>query len=65
MTAGETAGRAVGTAAWQVVAEVVQRLQNDLGRAWTLEEAARTSGYEVHHFAHTFSAVVGEPPLNV
>jgi len=63
MTAGETAGRAVGTAAWQVVAEVVQRLQNDLGRAWTLEEAARTSGYEVHHFAHTFSAVVGEPPL--
>jgi AraC family transcriptional regulator len=56
--------RAVAPAAWQIVAEVVQRLQGDLDRAWTLADAARTSGYEVHHFAHTFSAVVGEPPLS-
>jgi AraC family transcriptional regulator len=53
----------VSAAAWQVVAEVLQRMQNDLDRAWTLEDAARTSGYEVHHFAHTFRAVVGTPPL--
>jgi AraC-like DNA-binding protein len=63
MTERATDESAVGQAAWQVVAEVLQRVQNDLDRAWTLEEAARTSGYEVHHFAHMFRAVVGSPPI--
>jgi AraC family transcriptional regulator len=54
---------AVSPLAWQVVAEVLVRMQTDLDRVWTLEDAAASAGYEQHHFAHSFRAVVGEPPL--
>ena len=53
----------VGAPAWQTIAEVMVRLQLDLDRDWTLGEVARLAGYEVFHFAHTFRAVAGEPPL--
>lgn len=38
-------------------------MQLDLDREWTLEEAARIAGYDPHHLAHMFTAVVGDPPL--
>ena len=54
---------AVSPLAWHVIAEVVQRMQNDLDRDWSLEQAAAAAGYEVHHFAHVFRDAVGLPPL--
>src|SRR5262245_30898078 len=49
---------------WRTIAEVLLRMQLDLDRDWSLEDAAKVAGYEVHHFAHAFSAVVGEPPAS-
>ncbi|MCA9704899.1 MAG: helix-turn-helix transcriptional regulator [Myxococcales bacterium] len=53
----------VSPLAWRAVSEVLLQMQLDLERAWTLEEAARIAGYDPHHLAHVFSAVVGDPPL--
>lgn len=53
----------VSELAWRAVAEVLLQMQLDLDRAWTLEHAARIAGYDPHHLAHMFTAVVGDPPL--
>lgn len=55
--------RGVSELAWRAVSEVLLQMQLDLDREWTLEEAARISGYDPHHLAHMFTAVVGDPPL--
>lgn len=52
----------IGDIAWRTIAEALQRLQEDLDRPWSLEEMARVTGYELHHFAHVFRSVVGLPP---
>lgn len=49
--------------AWRVVAEVQQRLHDDLDRPWDLDTIAQLAGYDSFHFAHLFRDVVGEPPL--
>jgi AraC-like DNA-binding protein len=53
----------VSELAWRAVSEVLLQMQLDLDREWTLEEAARIAGYDPHHLAHMFTAVVGDPPL--
>lgn len=53
----------VSELAWRAVSEVLLQMQLDLDRAWTLEETARIAGYDPHHLAHMFTAVVGDPPL--
>ena len=58
----ERACDGVARIAWQTVAEVMARIQDDPARDWSLEDLARTSGYERHHFAHLFAEVCGEPP---
>jgi AraC-like DNA-binding protein len=58
-------GRVAGVSpdAFRIVAEVLQRVVDDLDRPWTLEGVAATAGYQEHHFVHIFTAVIGEPPL--
>ena len=48
--------------AWQTVARLLQRIQFRLDHPWDLEEMARVTGYQLHHLAHLFREVVGEPP---
>ncbi len=50
-------------AAWRTVAEVQQRMHEQLDREWDIEELAKVAGYDGFHFAHVFTDVVGEPPL--
>lgn len=47
---------------WPTVAEVLLRMHSDLDRDWSLADAAALAGYDPHHFAHAFRAIVGEPP---
>ncbi len=56
--------RKIGQVGWRVVAEVQQRLHEDLDRAWDLEELGKVAGYDGFHFAHLFADVVGEPPVH-
>ena len=60
MTVENVAGPA--RAMWPTIAQVLLRMQLEVDRDWSLEEAAQVSGYELHHFAHAFTAVVGQPP---
>lgn len=54
----------IPVATWQTIAEVLLRMQLELDRNWSLEDAAKVAGYQEHHFAHCFSAVVGEAPAS-
>jgi AraC-like DNA-binding protein len=56
-------GHAIGEATAQTVTQVVLTVQDALDDAWTLSMMAARAGYEEHHFAHAFRAVVGEPPM--
>jgi AraC family transcriptional regulator len=51
-----------GQLAWQTLAEVLLRVQQELDREWSVEALAELAGYDVHHFAHVFRAMVGYPP---
>ncbi|MBK8253245.1 MAG: helix-turn-helix transcriptional regulator [Polyangiaceae bacterium] len=53
----------VAPLAWRTIAEVQQRLVEDLDRDWDLGAIATLAGYDSFHFAHMFAEVVGEPPL--
>jgi AraC-like DNA-binding protein len=52
----------IARAMWPNIAQVLLRMQLEVDRDWSLAEAAQVSGYEPHHFAHAFTAVVGTPP---
>ena len=54
--------KTVAPLAWQTVAELLLQIQEDLDRDWTVEELARIAGYDIHHFAHTFTALIGISP---
>ncbi|MEQ1567175.1 MAG: helix-turn-helix transcriptional regulator, partial [Myxococcota bacterium] len=43
--------------------ELVCRIQADLDRGWSIGELAAAAGYQEHHFAKLFRAVVGQPPV--
>jgi AraC-like DNA-binding protein len=45
-----------------VLAQVAVAVQDSLDSPWTLSSMAAMAGYEVHHFAHAFTAAIGQPP---